>query len=118
MSAAEGEVLFDERLGVVDAADDGNGVGAQVGPDQQRLGVGVADAADGRGALHILENMLKLGAEGRVLDVVDLPLQADLGVIGRHTAPAGAEMRMIVRAEENIGDRVVLADDAKKTAHK
>ena len=96
MPAAEGQVLLDKGIGVVDDADDADGIGAQVGADEQGLGVGVADAADGRGALHLVKDVLEFGAEGGILDVVNLPLQPNGRGIGRHAAPPCAQMRMIV----------------------
>lgn len=117
MPAAEGQVLLDEGIGVVDDADDADGIGAQVGADEQGLGVGVADTADGRGALHFVKNVLEFGAEGGIFDVVNLPLQPNGRVIGRHAAPACAQMRMIVRAEKHIGNGVVATDGSKKASH-
>ena len=44
------ETLLHQRLGVVDDAHGGDGVETQMGTDQQRLRVGVADTADAAGA--------------------------------------------------------------------
>ena len=115
--AGEGEILLDERFRVVDPADHADGVGPVVGADQQRLRLRVADAADGRKALHLVEDVLKPGAEGRVFDVVDLALQADKGVPGRHTAPAGAQVGMVVGAEKHVGHTVGFGCDSEKASH-
>ena len=102
MTAAEGQILADELIGVVDDADGTDGVDTQIGPDEQRLGIAVADAADCGVAGHLVENALKLGPERSVFNVVDLPLETDLCIIGCHAAPAGAEVGMVVSAEKDI----------------
>ena len=53
MAAAEGQILPKQSLGVMNDANGANGVGTQLGPDEQGLGVGVGDAADGGAALHL-----------------------------------------------------------------
>ena len=93
---------MDQRLCIVDGANDANGVGAQVGADKQRLGLAVADAADGRRALHAVQHVSKAGAEGGTFNAVDLPLKPDLVVIGGHTRAAGAQVGVVVRAEEHV----------------
>ena len=117
MTAAEGQVLVDQLIGIVDDPHRADGVGSQLGTNQQRLGIGIADTADHRGALHFFENMLKLGSEGGVFDVMDLPLQAFLGIPGRHTAAAGAQVGMVIHAEEHIHHTIQLGCDSKKSSH-
>ena len=51
---------------------------------------------------HLLKNMLKLGAKGRVFDIVNVSLQADGGVEGRHSPASRAEMRVVIGSEKNI----------------
>ena len=102
VAAAEGQVLLRQRPGVVDDADGADGVEPQVRADQQGLGVGVGDAADGRVAEHLVAHVLKLRAEGRILNVVDLPLQAVLRIVGRHARASGTQMRMVVCAEKDV----------------
>ena len=117
VSAGEGEILLDQRLRVVDAPDHADGVGAEIGADQQGLGLGIADAADGRLALHLVKDFFKFRAEGRVFYVVDFTLQTDLRVKSRHPPPAGAEMGMVVSSEENVGHTVVFGCNAEKASH-
>jgi hypothetical protein len=61
--------------------------------------------------------MLKFGAEGGILDIVDFALQADLCIICSHACAAGSQMGMIIRAEEYIRKGVLFADYAKKSSH-
>ena len=72
-----------------------------MGADNQGLGIRVADAPDAHGALHFQAVPLKFGAEGRIFDVVDGPLDPLIRE-NRHAAPARAEMGMIIGAEEQI----------------
>lgn len=84
--AGEGQVVVDQVRRIVDDADGGDGVDAQIGTDEQGLGIGVRDAADGCRALHLVQHVAELCTERRILDVVDLPLQAELRVPGGHAA--------------------------------
>ena len=102
VAAAEGEVLLRQLLGVVDDADGADGVEPQVRADQQGLGIGVRDAADGGVAEHFRPDMLEFGAERGIFNVVDLPLQAVLRIVGRHARAASTQMRMVVRAEKDV----------------
>ena len=115
--AAAVEIFLHQLLGVVDDTHGRDGVQAQMGAHQQGLWVGVADAADPRVAMKFRQILLKLGAEWGVLNGVDLPLEAVLRVIDNHTAPAGAQVGVVIHAEENVKGYVVLRDRAKKTAH-
>ena len=111
------EVFPDDRVGVLDDADDADGVGPEVGADEKGLGIVIADAADGGSALHFVPHFFEFRAERGVLDVVDVPLQSGLGVPGSHAAAPGAEVGVVVRAEKYVRDRVALAYRAKKSAH-
>ena len=88
-----------------------------MGADQQGLGVGVADAADAGLAVEVGQVLFKLGAEGGVLDVVDLPLKAAFLVVDRHAAPLGAQVGVVVGAEEEVQHAIALGDRAEETAH-
>ena len=94
--------LLDDGFLVLDHAHHADGVGPVNRAHQQGLGIGVADAADAALAHHLPHRLVKLGAEGGVLDVVDLPLEAQLRVPGGHAAPAGAQVGVIVCAEINV----------------
>ena len=116
MRGARGERLLHQRLGVVDAPDGGDGEVAQMGAHDQRLGLVVGDTADAQVALHVVDIPLKLGAEGRVFDVVDGPLEAALAV-HHHAAAPGAEMGVVVRAEKQVKYAVVFQSNAEKSTH-
>ena len=51
-----------------------------MGSDQQGLRIGIADAADAAATVEVRQILLELGAEGGVLDGVDLALESVLGV--------------------------------------
>ena len=88
VAAGEGEKLGNEFLGVLDDADGAQGIGAEIGADQQGLGIGIGDASDAGGADHFTEGLGKACAEGGILNVVDFPLESHLRVPGRHAATA------------------------------
>ena len=88
LMAVIGEAGVYQSLGIVDDSHKGNGVQAKVGPDQQGLGVCVADAANAAATLEGGHILLKFGAEGGVFNVVNLPLKPPVLVIDHHTAPA------------------------------
>ena len=58
--------------------------------DQQRLGVGVGDAADAIAALEFCQIPFEFGAERGVFDVVNLALEALFRVVEGQTASLGA----------------------------
>ncbi len=83
--------------------------------DDQRLRLVVADHADAAGAPHFLDILLELGPELRVGDVVDVA--HELVVKCGHAARAGAEMRVVVGAVEQVEYTVLFRSYAKETAH-
>ena len=64
-----------ELVGVSDGAHRRDGINAQVRAHEQRLRVGVGDAAHGARAGELGQVVLELGAERRVLDRVDLAVE-------------------------------------------
>ena len=111
------EIAIHQLAGVVDNAHRGDGKQPQVGPDQQGLGIRIADAADTGATLEILQILLKLGAEGAVFNVVNLPLEPVFPVVDGHAAPAGAQVGVVVGAKEHIQHHIPFCDGAKKSAH-
>ena len=61
--------------------------------------------------------MLELGAEGSVLDIVDLPLVALFDIVDAHAAALGAEVGVVVYAEEDIEHDIAPRDGAEEAAH-
>ena len=88
-----------------------------MGAHEQRLRVAVADAAEPRVAAEVREVPLKLRPKGRIFNVVYLALEALLLVKEHHSAAARAEVRMIVRAEEDIQRDIAVRDRAEKAPH-
>ena len=86
-----------------------------MGSDQQGLRIGIADAADAAATVEVRQILLELGAEGGVLDGVDLALESVLGVMDQHTAPAGTQMGVVVHSEKDIEGHVPLGNGPKKT---
>ena len=112
------KLCLQQFFGIDDGADGGDGVGAQMGTNQQGLGVIVADAADaGDAAFKFLEVILEFCTEGGVFDIMNLPLEAFFLAVQSHAAPLCAQMGMIIHPEENIQHTVLLTCYAKKTAH-
>ena len=66
---------------------------------------------------QLIENMFKLCAEGGILDVMDLTLETLFGVVRGNSAALRAEVRMVIRAEEYVLNRVACRGGAKETAH-
>ena len=112
-----GKVSVDQLLGVVDLPHGGDGVKPEVGADQQRLGVGIRDAADADGSGKLVQVFLKFGAEGRVRDGMDLPLAAALAAPDRHAGVPGAEVAVVVRPEEHVQHHIAVRDRAEESAH-
>ena len=117
VGAAVGKGLPHQLLQVVNPPHGGDGVVAQMRPDNEGLGIGVADAADTQRPGHVVHVPLELGAEGRILDVVDGPLEPLVRAVDGHAAPAGAQMRVIVHPEKQIGDAIVMRGYAEYAAH-
>ena len=117
LMAAVGEIVRHQLLGIVDLPHGGDGVGAQVRADQQGLGVGIADAADADAAGKVRQILFKAGAEGGVGNGVDLPGAALVRAPHRHAGAAGAQVAVIVRAEEHIHHHIAAGNRAEETAH-
>ena len=116
--ARSGEGLFHQLLSIVDDAHGGDGEQAQVAAHQQGLGVGIGDTAHTGNAGHLGQIIFKLGAEGRIFNVVNLPLKALLGVVENQAAPAGAQVGVVVRAEKDVVNTVAAGNCAKETTHR
>ena len=117
MAAGERQELVDQLLVIVDDANHADRVGAKIGTDQQGLRLIVADTADRCGALHLIQDLFKLGSEGRVLYVVDFTLQAEIRIIGRKPTPACAEVGVVVGSEEYVGHAVAGRCNSEKASH-
>ena len=111
------EVALDQVVGIVDDADRRDRKEAEMGPQEQRLRIVVRNAADAAVALHVRNVRLEAGAERRVRDVVDLTLEALLRVVDRHAAELGAEVGVVVDAEEGVENDVALGYSAEEAAH-
>ena len=88
-----GEAVVDQLIHIVDLGHRGDGELAEVRVDDDGLRVGVADDADAVVTRELVDGHLiaELGAEIRVLDVVDGAVK-HLAVVGDHTRAFGAEM--------------------------
>jgi hypothetical protein len=91
-------------------------VGAVVRADDERLIVVVTDDADPHAALELRQVILELAAELGIGDVVN-DAAKPRPVPHGHPAPHGAEVRVIVRAVEQVRDAVVVRHDAEQSAH-
>ena len=111
------QVIGNQRFSIVNHADGADGVDAQPGANEDGLGVGVGDAADGGGTGHFIENALEFGAEGGVLNVVNFPLHPHVLVPGSHAAPPGSQVGMVVSSKKNIQNTVAAGCSAKETTH-
>ena len=92
VTAAEGQVLFDQRIQIVDPAYEDDRVGSQVGMDEQRLRICIADASYSCDAAQAADNIFEFRSERRVFNVVDLPFETSLRIIDGNAAPACAQM--------------------------
>ena len=106
-----------EFLGVIDLSDDGQCKVAQMRAHQQRLRIVVRDAADPEIPLQVQHVPLELRAERGVLDVMDRAVETALAAVDRHARAPGAQMRVIVRSEEQIRHAILLRCYSEKTAH-
>ena len=103
---------------VIDGTNGGDGICAQMGANQQGLGIVVGNAADtGNTAFKFDQVIFKFCTEGCVFNVMDLALEPFFLAVQRHTASFCTQMGMVVYAKENIQNAVVLTCYAKKTAH-
>ena len=112
-----GEIGIDQLVDVVDDTHRADGVQAQMGAHQQRLWVGVADAAHADVALELMQRAFKFRAEGGVFNIVDLPDEPGLRPVNHHAAPAGTQMGVVVRAEKYVQSHIPVGDRSKITAH-
>ena len=88
-----------------------------MGAHQQRLRVGIADAADPARSGKISEILIKSGAEGGVRDGMDLPVKSRFLIPDRHACIFGAQMAVIVRAEKDVHNDVAPGDGAEEAPH-
>ena len=73
-----------------------------MGPDQQRLRIGIGNGAQTYGAVELGQIAFKFGTERGAFDVVDLALETLLGIIKCQAATLGTQVRMVVSAKEYI----------------
>ena len=111
------KIVLHQLVGIVDDADRYDGVEAQMRAHEQRLGVAVADAAEARVTAEVRKVALELRPEGRVLNIMDLPLEALFPVKENHTTPACAEVGMVVRAEKDVQGNIAVGYRSEKAAH-
>ena len=114
--AGVGKALVDDFVDIADAADGGDCEGSQVGADQQGLGIHVGNAADAAVAPEVVQVLFELGAEGGVLDGVDLATEAMVLIEGDHTCATGAQVRVVVDAEENVQCDIAVGYRSEETA--
>ena len=100
--AGAGKGVRHQLLGVIDQTDGGDGEHAQMGAHQQRLGIRVGDTADAGGTAEFGQIAFKLGTERGIFNIVDLALETLVDIVKCHTAPAGAEVGVVVHAKVNV----------------
>ena len=116
LAPARVEVLLHELVGVVDAADRGQREHAEVTAHEQRLRVGVGDASDARVAVEAGKVTLEPRSKRRVLDRVNLALEAAVVVINQSRA-LRPQVRVVIHPEEHVIHHIALTRRAEKTAH-
>ena len=72
-----------------------------MGTHDQGLGFKIGDAADAQIALHVMDIVIELGTERRILNIVNGPVET-VFPIHRQTGAPGSQVGMIVRAEKQI----------------
>ena len=75
---------------------------------QKRLRIRVADDTDSRGALEFWKLSLELRPEIGRFKAVDAPEESFCCAVGRHSGPAGTEMRVIVRSVKQVAGAFTL----------
>ena len=116
LMAMIGKIPLDQFVGIIDNANRCDSKQAQMAAHQQRLGIGIGNAANAAAAVEFGDISLKFGSERGVLNVVDLALEA-AHIVHDHTAPLGTQVGMVVHAEEHIHGYITPGNGAKKTAH-
>ena len=113
-----GKIRVDQLLVIVDLPDGRDGVQPQVRADQQRLRVGIADAAEAaRTGMKAREILFKLGSERGVRDGMDLPGKTVFRAPDRHTGVPRAEVAVVVRAEKHVQSHIAPRNGAEKPTH-
>ena len=70
--------------------------------------VGIGNGSYDRVALHLMKNIFEFCSEWRILDIMDLALEAfALLVEGCQAASSRSQMGMIVSSEKHVGQRVI-----------
>ena len=101
-----GKILIYKSLGIIDDAHCRDRIDPEVRAHQQRLRIGIADAADAARTAKIIEVVLEFGPERRVRDRVDLSAEPVLFVPHTHTGISRTEMAVVVRTEKYIQYRL------------
>ena len=102
------EQLLRQFVEVLDFRHGHDGKAPEMGIDDEGLGIGVANHADAGGAaLETAERRLEFSAEIRVLSVVNGTREGFFFfVVACHAASAGAEVRVVVGAVEEVSSAV------------
>ncbi len=101
---------------VVDFRHGGNAESPQVGSDNQRLGIIVADYADALVSLQVRELGLEFRPEIAVFNILDGLCHAP-AVFHSHSAPFGAQVGMVIRSVKQIHGAVRLQGASEQSAH-
>ncbi len=117
VSAAERQILFHQRSLVVDPPYENDRIGSQIGTDDQRLRICIADGSDAGNPVHLSDRIFKFGSERRIFYVVDLSLESRLRIKERHAAPARAQVGMIIRTIKNVHCDVSFRDCSEISTH-
>lgn len=89
------QLLGGQLLQVGNPAHHDHGKLPQVGVDDDRLGIGVADHAQAHSALKTVQAGFKFGTEIGIFQTVDGPVEAALPV-GDQPAPLGSQMGQVI----------------------
>ena len=82
----------DQFLFIVDLSYCGNGITAQMGLDQQGLGIAVRDTSDPHRACKLIQIAVELCAEGGIFNIVNGSGKASSFFIYSHAPSSGSKM--------------------------
>ena len=107
MAVAGGKDVLGNFVHIVDLSHGHDRIGSMVGTHQKGLGLVVRDTADPHISLHLVHVLVEFRPKGRILNIVNRPVESPFFTVNSHSRTPRPQMGMIVRTEKQIKNAII-----------